>query len=86
MRLIPDENDSPGVCWWCAKQAAAGSLSSRIETEPPLRSQRGARDGWWLPVIAMVPSRTHYCRRHLEALVQLGGDDFGPLHVQRAKR
>ena len=85
MRLIPDETD-PDVCWWCSKQAAAGALHSRAETVPPARTQRSARDGWWRPVIAMVPSRTHYCRRHLEALVMLGGDDFGPLHVRRAKR
>lgn len=38
--------------------------------------RRGA--GWRTAVIALTPSRTHYCRHHYRALVQLGGDDFGP--------
>ena len=31
-------------------------------------------------------ARAEYAGGSLEALVQLGGDDFGPLHVPRAKR
>lgn len=41
--------------------------------------QRGA--GWRTAVIALTPSRTHYCRNHYRALCALGGDDFGPLRV-----